>query len=87
MLGYFSLGILYGFLAIGCLISTAVMNRVGVKNSLIIGSLCDSIWIFTSIFPALRSSYPNSNSLFLSDGFIYFSVIFSSMIDGLGDAL
>jgi hypothetical protein len=53
-LGFFSLGIVYGFLAIGCLISTAVMNKVGVKNSLIIGSVCDTLWIFSSIFPALK---------------------------------
>jgi hypothetical protein len=46
-LGFFSLGIVYGFLAFGCLICTAFMNRIGVLNCLIFGSICDTLYIFS----------------------------------------
>ena len=52
-LGFFSLSLLYFFLGAGCLISTAVMNKVGVKYCMAIGAVFDALWIFCSIFPFL----------------------------------
>lgn len=52
-LGYFSIAVLYGFIGIGCLISTSLMNKIGAQNSMIIGSLCDFTWILCSIIPIL----------------------------------
>jgi hypothetical protein len=43
-LGYFSLATYYGFFAIGCLVASSIVKRIGVKSSLIIGSVCDGLW-------------------------------------------
>ena len=44
-LGFFSLSILYFMLGAGSLISTTVMNKVGVKQSMAIGAVFDALWI------------------------------------------
>jgi MFS family permease len=86
-LGFYSLALLYLFLGLGCLISPSVMNRIGVKNSLIFGSVCDLLWMTFQIFPAYKMEYPDSTSFFLSDGFIIFINLFGSILDGFGDAV
>ena len=86
-LGFFSLSILYFMLGAGSLISTTVMNKVGVKQSMAIGAVFDALWILCQIIPALKSEDESTNSVFLSDGFIYFSAMLSATLDGLGNAI
>ena len=86
-LGFFSLALLYCTLGLGCIFSPSIMYRVGVKNALVFGAICDTIWISFSIFPALKQENPDSKSFFLSDGFIYFTTLFASVLDGCGDAV
>ena len=92
MLGFLSLAFLYLFLGLGCLVATAIMTKIGVKNSMILGSVCDCIQILFCIVPALKKEHQMSGvtsgeSIFFSDGFIYFAGILSSMLDGFGDAI
>jgi hypothetical protein len=86
-LGFYNLAMLYGSLGVGCLVSTSVMNKLGTQYSMALGSLCNFVWIICSIFPALKAQYPNNNSIFVSNGFIYFISILSSVICGLGDSV
>lgn len=86
-LGYISLGVLYGSLAIGCLVSTSILKLIGTKNSLMVGSLSITLWILCSIFPSLKIAYPDSTSVFISESFIYSIVIIASVIDGFGEAI
>lgn len=86
-LGYFSLALLYLTLGFGCLIATAIMGKIGVKKSLMLGSVCDTLWILCSLPPALKDENPGSDSFFYTDGFIYFISLFASVLDGFGDAV
>jgi hypothetical protein len=54
---------------------------------MVIGCFCDTLYIVSCIPPALKSENPDSDSFFLTDGFIvgFSSVI--SVIDGIGDAI
>ena len=86
-LGYFSLSLLYFCLGTGCLVSTAVMNKIGAKYCMMAGSICDSIWILCSIFPFLKSENPDSESIFNSNTFIYISTAICAICDGFGGAI
>lgn len=52
-----------------------------------IGSFCDFLWIVCSIFPAMRQTQTDSQSIFLSNGFIYMAAIVSSIAEGFGLAV
>ena len=86
-LGFFSLALLYLTLGIGCLVATAIMGKIGVKKSLMLGSFCDTMWILCSIPPALKTQYPDSDSFFFTDGFIIFVQLAAAILDGFGDAV
>jgi hypothetical protein len=53
-LGYYSLAALYGACGLGSLISTALVNKIGIKLSLFFGGITVAIWVFSTIFPALK---------------------------------
>jgi hypothetical protein len=86
-LGYFSLGLLYLTLGFGCLSATAFMGKLGVKKSLMVGSICDTLWILCSLPPALKAENPDTDTFWTSNGLIYSVSIFSSVLDGIGDSI
>ncbi len=52
-LGFFELAILYAALGGGSLFAKPLMTRLGgPKYCMMIGSICDALWIITSIVPA-----------------------------------
>ncbi len=87
LLGFFSLALLYFTMGLGCLFSTTIMDKIGVRTCMVIGSCCDFLWICSCIPAALSSEYPDSTSFFLSNGFIYASSSILSIVDGVGDAI
>jgi hypothetical protein len=87
VLGFLSLALLYLTLGIGCLFATAIMVRIGVKQCMIVGSLCDFFWICINIIPALAEENPDSDFFMFSTGFIYFINVLASVLDGFGDAV
>jgi hypothetical protein len=86
-LGFFSLSLLYFSLGAGSLISSSVMAKLGVKQCMAIGAIFDAVWIICQIIPLRKSLNPGSDSLFLSDGFIYLTAMMSAVFDGLGNAI
>ena len=86
-LGFISLAFLYLTLGVGCLFSTAIMARIGCKESMIIGSVCDFLWIMTNLVPAFSAENPDSTSFFYSTTFVYMLNVFASLLDGFGDAI
>jgi hypothetical protein len=78
---------LYLTLGFGCLVGTAIMGKIGVKRSLMLGSFCDTLWVLCSLPPALKAENTGTESFFFSDGFIYFTALFASVLDGFGDAV
>lgn len=86
-LGFISLSFLYLTLGIGCLFSTALMARIGCKESMIIGCVCDTIWILSNLIPAYSAENPDSTSFVYSTWFIYIINCIVSLLDGFGDAI
>jgi hypothetical protein len=67
MLGFLSLGLLYLFIGIGCLVATSIMNKIGLKKSMMLGSICDCLQILFCMFPALKQEIIDSQKEKLSD--------------------
>ncbi len=51
-LGYYILAILFFFMGMGSIISTAAMNKLGTKGCMVLGGLGNMIWIVATIMPA-----------------------------------
>jgi hypothetical protein len=63
-LGFYTMAILHLFICIGSMISTAIMNKIGVKACLFIGSFTQTLWAFSSILAALGTDDPSNNSFY-----------------------
>ncbi|CDW86465.1 major facilitator superfamily protein [Stylonychia lemnae] len=87
-LGNYSLGTVYLVLGFTSMISSAVLKRLGYKITMVIGGMCNAIWVLSYLFPVFKQKYPDQrNLLIFSDGFIYFIVLFSAFINGVGAAI
>lgn len=84
---HYSLVFLYGSLALGCLLSTHIIHKMGTKNSLVMASILDSITILLALFPALKLSNPQSDKFYVQDYFIYLTTALSAIIMGFAGAI
>src|SRR5690606_35323 len=57
-LGLYSMAMLYFFYSFCSFISTALVNKLGVKPSLVLAALCYFFWILCFILPAYYKDYP-----------------------------
>lgn len=48
-LGFYSLGIIYGFYGFFCLFSTTLVHKLGERMALVLGTLCYVVYIFTFV--------------------------------------
>lgn len=61
---------------------------------MIIGSIFDGIWILTSLVPVMKIKHDldankglHPEPFYFSDGFVYFIVLFTSVLGGLGESI
>jgi len=63
---------------------------------MVLGSVMDAVWIVTSLIPVLKLKHdinikdPSDNQeepFYFSDIFVYFIVIFTSILGGLGESM
>jgi fucose permease len=52
------LSILYIFIGLGSLISSAIVKKIGIKNALFIGALGHLIFVVSQILPAWTADNP-----------------------------
>ena len=83
-LGFYSMATLYFFFSFCSFFSTAIVNRLGIKPSLVLGAFCYFFWVFSFLCPAFYGENRDSSLFLLSRGFIYFIVLFSSAVNGFG---
>ena len=83
-LGFYTMAMLYFVFAFCSFISAAIVNKIGIKISLLIGGLCYFFWVFCFLAPAYKSVYPDSDIFLFKKGFIYFISLFSAAINGFG---
>ena len=93
-LGFFELAMFYAMYGIGSLFATPVMRRFGPQKCMILGSILDCLWIITSLVPVMKMKHdkdPNSDKnsvpFYFSDFFVYFIVLFTSVLGGLGESM
>eukprot|EP00347_Sterkiella_histriomuscorum_P001726 403370919 len=83
-LGFYILAILYLFMGIGSLISTAIINKLGSRNCFIIGGLGNVQWIFSTILAAEQKDKMNfDGSQKTPSKYIVGLLFFSTMLNGL----
>ena len=86
-LGYYILATLYLSIAIGSLISTALMKKLGTYKCLIFGGFGHFSFVLASTFPAYKYDHPDSSSFFTSTGFMSFLLILSAVLNGFGGSI
>jgi len=86
-LGFYSLGLLYLTFSIASFFSTAVVHKLGVKFSLVLGALCYSFWILSFLVPVYSSRNTDSTLFLFKKGFMYFLLLFSAMVNGFGASI
>ena len=87
-LGLYSNAAIYLGIAIGSLLSTGFLNKVGDINSMIIGSFMCVPFMGSFLVPSLKIEYyQGSESYFFSEGFIFLIIIAFSFLHGLSEAL
>jgi hypothetical protein len=82
--GFIILAVLYFFMGIGSLISTAVINKCGTKICLCIGGIGCIIQILTTILPGLKS---HDENFFMSHNDIVACLFVAATINGLCDGI
>jgi hypothetical protein len=53
-LGFYSLASIYLFFSISSVFATGIINRLGIRVSLMCSSFCYFLWIFSFMIPAYR---------------------------------
>lgn len=87
-LGFYSLALVSLMCGFSSLSASFIIKKVGgVSRSLLIGALASAVFILVSVLPALKKQQGESDSIFLSNGFIYASMVISAIICGFGQAI
>jgi MFS family permease len=91
--GYILLAILYLFIGIGSLVSSAVLKKIGFSKCLVIGASGHFCFVFAQILPAWRYDYPvtddssNFEQFLQKEAFVKFVLTLSVILNGLGAAV
>lgn len=83
-LGFYSLALLYVFFGIAAFLSTPVVNKLGERMSLVVGSLCYALYVATFILAAFRNENPDSTSWILNKQLIAWLILITAAINGFG---
>ena len=86
-LGFYNLALISITCGIGCLTSTTLLMKLGWKACLIIGAVCNALWVFASVVVAMKKYDPNSESYFYSKEFVYPLLIIASILSGFCNAI
>ena len=85
--GYTLLAILYLFIGVGSLVSSAILKKIGINKCLVIGATGHFCFVFAQILPAWRYDYPDDNSFLQNQGFVKTVLTISVILNGLGAAV
>jgi len=94
-LGFFELAMFYAMYGVGSLFATPVLRRIGPQKCMVLGSVLDCIWILTSLVPVMKLKHEMNpvkddkatEPFYFSDFFVYFIVILTSILGGLGESM
>jgi len=86
-LGFYSLAVLYFSFALSCLVASAIVNKMGERFSLAVGSQCYTLYISSFALAAASAEKPDSNSWFLNSTFISSAILIAAAANGFGAAI
>lgn len=86
-LGFYSMAVVYLVFAVCSLFSTAIVNKLGRKPALVIGSLQYFLWVVCFLLPSVYSENKDSTLLILNRTFVIFVVLLASMLIGFGASI
>src|SRR5688572_11259 len=79
-LGFYSMAVLYLVFAICSFFSTAIVNKLGRKPALFLGSLQYFFWVVCFLAPSFYSENKDSPEVFLNRKFVIGIVILASVL-------
>ena len=83
-LGLYSNAIIYLGIALGSIVSTGVMNKIGEVHSIVVGSFMCIPFMASFIFASMKTEQPELSGFCFTPFFIYTSLMVFSFIHGLG---
>lgn len=86
-LGFYSMALLYFVFAVASFFSTPIVNKLGRKPSLFLGSLQYFFWILCFLAPSYYAENPDSTLFLLNRNFVIGMVMLSSVLIGFGAAI
>ena len=86
-LGFYILAVLFLSIAISAPVTTALLKRLGLKKSLVLGGFGYVSLIFAMIFPAVKYDRPDSDSFVTDEGFIVGILVLCAVLNGFGASL
>jgi MFS family permease len=86
-LGFYTMATLYLVFAFCSFFSPFIVNKLGPRASLFIGSSCYAFWILSFLPAALYPEHKNSPSLIFNRTFINVLSIFSAAVNGFGSGV
>lgn len=86
-LGFYSNAAIYLGLAVGSIISTAVLNKIGDIWSMALGGFMCVPFMSSFILASIKSENPDLDNFCFKPGFVYTFMITLSFVNGLGEAI
>ncbi len=83
-LGFYTMATLYLVFAFCSFFSSAIVNSIGTKISLLIGGLCYAFWIVCFLPPAFYPENKDSDSFLFNKTFIQVLSLVSAAVNGVG---
>jgi len=78
-LGFFILAVLYFFMGLGSLLSTAIINKYGTRFCLVIGGVGNVQWIMSTLLAVYRIDILEQG---IPIGIIYCGLLLSTIVNG-----
>ena len=88
-LGFYTLGVLYFSFAFSCFIATPIVNKIGDRASMFLGSIPYFLYVFSFVMASASIKYPDKvdDYFFLDKGFIEAFLYIASVLNGFGASI
>ena len=82
--GFYQLSVIYLMFMVGSFFNTPVVEWLGPKLSMFCGAFGYMMWVFSALFPALKTEvFPDSSFFLFQDWFIYCVMLSCACLNGL----
>ena len=82
--GFYNLAFISLITGIVSFFVTTVIKKLGANLSLVIGAFGNSLFILSSVLPALKSQAVDKDKWYFQESFVYSFMIVASLICGIG---